>query len=157
MFKFLSQQWASLSTGEKATWLANATAKAISPFNEFMQYNQGRWRNFLGPAQSYPAAEIATLPSAPTVVSTAGVRQISLAITKGANAPDWGYQIFRSTVTGFTPAFSNLIANTAIDGSGNGAYVDTPLAAGTYYYRIRGFMIDGKLGTLMAEDTETVT
>lgn len=156
MFKFLSQNWAALSAGNKATWLTAATAAAVSTFNQFMKFNQLRTRNFLGVTAAYPPALVSTVCTAPTSTATAGVRQITLAITKGANPATWGWQIFRSTVTGFTPAFSNLIAAVLIDGSGNGSYVDTPLAAGAYYYRIRGFNLDAVLGTLEVERTATV-
>jgi hypothetical protein len=156
-FKFLSQNWAALSAGNKATWLTNATAKAVSTFNEYMQFNQSRARNFLGITAAYPPALVSTACTAPTTTVTAGVRQLSLAITKGANPATWGWMIFRSTVTGFTPAFSNMVAAVLIDGSGNGAYVDTPLAAGTYYYRVKGFNLDAVLGNLEAEKSGTVT
>jgi hypothetical protein len=156
MFKFLSQKWGALTAGNKATWEATAEQLAISPFNAFLSKNQFRWRNFLTPSKVSPAAEIEAAPSAPTAVATAGVRQISLAITKGATAPTWGYMIFRSPTGTFTPVFSNAIAVVAIDGSGNGSYVDTPLAAGTYYYEIRGFTADGIAGPSSAEYSAVV-
>lgn len=151
MFKFLSQNWAALSAGNKATWLIGATADAVSTFNKYVQFNQLRARNFLGVTAAYPPALVSTVCTAPTAVATAGVRQISLAITKGANPATWGWMIFRSLTTGFTPAFSNMVAAVLIDGSGNGSYVDTPLAAGTYYYKIKGFNLDAILGTLSTE------
>jgi len=157
MFKFLTQQWNGLSAGNKSTWLTPAMADNISPFNKYVSYNQFRWRNFRGPTQAYPAAESSTAPSAPTVVATAGVRQISLAITKGATAPTWGYLIYRSLTTGFTPMWSNAIAAVQIDGTGNGSYIDTPLAAGTYYYKSNGFNVDGKVGAMSTEASATVT
>lgn len=157
MFQFLTKQWAGLSAGNKATWITRAAATNISPFNGFIAYNQFRWRNFLGPSKVDPAAELSTSPSAPTATATAGVRQISLAITKGANAPDWGYLIFRSPTATFTPVWSNCIAVLAKDGTGNGLYIDTPLAAGSYWYHIVGIMIDGVKGTESSEYTATVT
>ncbi len=42
-----------------------------------------------------------------------------------------GYDIYRSTTNGFTPAPANKVATTATVG-----YVDGPLANGTYYYRV---------------------
>lgn len=157
MFKFLSQNWAALTAGNKATWLTAATAAAVSAFNRYVQYNQLRARNFLGPTAAYPEALVSTSPTAPTATATAGVRQITLSITKGANPATWGWMIFRSQTTGFTPAFSNMIAAVKIDGSGNGSYVDTPLPAGTYYYKIKGFNLDAVLGTLSTEYSATVT
>lgn len=157
MFQFLTKQWAGLTAGNKATWINRAAATNISPFNGFIAYNQFRWRNFLGPSKVDPAAEVSTPPSAPTAVATAGVRQVSLAITKGANAPDWGYLIFRSPTGTFTSVWSNCIAVVQKDGSGNALYIDTPLAAGTYYYEIMGIMIDGVKGDASIEYTAVVT
>lgn len=157
MFKFLTQFWAGLAAGTKADWEPRGDATAISPFNAYLSYNMFRWRNFLCPSQLDPATETGTAPSAPTGVATAGVRQISVAITKGANAPDWGYLIFRSPTGTFAPAFSNCVAVIPIDGSGNGAWVDTPLEAGTYYYEVRGFMTTGLVGASSAEFNATVT
>ena len=157
MMAFLSKQWASLTSAEKATWQDRADATAISPFNAFTSYCLKRWRNFLTPSKEDPAAETSTAPDAATVNLTAGVRQITVDITHGTNAPDWGYAIFRDTSTGFTPAFSNCIAVVPCDGSGDATHVDTPLAAGTYYYVVKGFMDDGKAGALSTEQSETVS
>lgn len=157
MFKFLSQYWTSQSALNKATWLLRAAENSVSEFNAYVSYNQFRWRNFLGPSKAFPAAEVATAPTAPTATAVAGVRQITLTITKGANAPDWGYMIFRSPTTTFTPAFSNCVATIQIIAGGNGLYVDTPLVAGAYFYMIKGFMADGKLGSISTEYTATVT
>jgi hypothetical protein len=156
MFKFLAQIWQSLTTEEAETWADLAKSLSVSKFNAFMKYNQSRWRNFLTPSKETPAAETATAPAAPTVVGTAGIRQATLAITKGAQAPDFGYLIHRSTETSFTPAFSNCIAVVPIDESNNGSYVDTPLPPGTYYYKATGFMDDGKKGTASAEEDVTI-
>jgi hypothetical protein len=157
MFMFLTKQWAGLTAGNKATWNDRAAAGNVSPFNGFVQYNQSRWRNYLTPSKQEPAAESSSAPSAPTVVATAGVRQVSLAITKGATAPSWGYAIFRSKTTGFTPMWSNCIAVVAKDASSNGSYIDTPLAPGTYYYKALGFNDDGVKGALSNEASATVT
>jgi hypothetical protein len=157
MFQFLTQKWAALTAGNKATWEDRAAATNISPFNAYVAHNQFRWRNFLAPSKEDPAAEASSTPSAPTVVATAGTRQISLAITHGATSPTWGYMIFRSPTGTFTGVWSNCIACVAIDGSANGAYIDTPLAAGTYYYSAIGFNIDGVKGTESAEANATVT
>jgi hypothetical protein len=156
MFKFLSQNWAALSALNKATWLVGATADAVSTFNKYVQFNQLRARNFLGVTAAHPPALVSTAPTAPTNTATAGVRQITVAITKGANPSTWAWGIFRSGTTGFTPAFSNMVAVVLIDGSGNGSFVDTPLAAGAYFYRVKGYMLDAIMGALSTECTATV-
>lgn len=156
MLKFLSQQWASLSGVQQADWDTLAKATNISPFNAFVSYNQKRWRSFLGPSKLDPATEVAVAPAVPTTTVTAGVRQLGLSIADGAQLPDWAWMIFRSLTTGFTPAYSNLVAIAAKTASPT-LYVDAGLTAVAHYYRIKGFMIDGKLGTLEAERTGTPT
>jgi hypothetical protein len=156
MLKFLSQQWASLTAGQKADWDTRAAQTNISAFNAFTSYNQSRWRSFLGPSKLDPAAVAAIAPAAPTTTVTAGVRQLGLSIADGAQVPDWGWMIFRSLVTGFTPAYSNLVAVIAATASPT-LFVDAALTPVAHYYRIKGFMIDGKLGTLEAEKTGTPT
>lgn len=156
MFKFLAQEWASIAAGDQATWEDYADQLVVSPFNAYMSRNQFRFRNFLAPSADDPATETGTAPTAPTLAVTAGERQITCEITDGANAPDFGYVIFRSTSTGFTPAFDNVIAVVPWDSGGVTTYVDTPLDAGTYYYVARGFMDTGLWGGDSAEDSDTV-
>jgi hypothetical protein len=156
MMKFLSQQWTALSGVQKADWDTRAAQTNISPFNAFVAYNLVRWRSFLGPSKLDPADVIAVAPAAPTTTVTAGVRQLGLSIADGAQLPDWGWMIFRSLTTGFTPAYSNLVA-IAVKTASPTLYVDAGLTAVAHFYRIKGFMIDGKLGTLEAERTGTPT
>jgi hypothetical protein len=156
MFKFLSQQWASMTTGNKATWLALAKQHNVSEFNASTSFNQKRWRNYLCPTEASPPALASTAPSAPTLAVTAGVRQLTVAITHGATAPSWGYLIARYLVTGGTPAFSNTIAVIPIVSGGSASFVDTPLKSGTYFYKVTGFNTDAVMGTASTEATGTV-
>jgi len=149
--KFLAQTWSGLTDGNKATWEERAADMIVSGFNAFTSYNQRRWRNFLTPTKEDPAAEISAAPTAPTGVATPGVRMASIVLTDTGTAPDWGYLLFRSTVTGFTPALSNAIALFPWDAGGTTLYVDTPLDPGHYYYRSRGFNDDGVPGALDVE------
>lgn len=157
MLTFLSQIWDGLSAGNKSSWLDAATADAISTFNAFVGYNLRRWRDFNTPTEAFPPALTSTAPSAATGVATPDVRSITLAITHGTNAPDWGYAIFRDLTPAFNLAFSNCIAVVECDGSGDAEYIDSPLAAGTYYYNYIGFMVDGVEGADGTECNGTVT
>lgn len=156
MMRFLAQEWAALGAVAKASWDDRAKATNISAFNAFCAYNMARWRHFTTPSQDDPAAEIATAPAAPTTTITSGVRQLQLSIADGAQIPDWGWLIFRSLVTGFTPAYSNLVRVVKKTASPT-IYIDPELTAVPYYYRIKGIMIDGVAGTLEAEKTGTPT
>jgi len=155
--KFLAQNWAGLTAGNKATWEDRAADMIVSEFNAFTSYNQKRWRNFLTPTKEDPAAEISVPATAPTGVATAGVRMSTVVLTDTVTAPDWGYLLFRSTVLGFPPALSNAIALFPWSGAATTTYVDTPLDPGTYYYRSRGFNDDGVAGALDVEFSCIIT
>lgn len=157
MFGWLSKIWASLTTAEKATWEDRAKADNISEFNAMVGYCQDRWRRFLFPAAEDPADETGTAPSAATVTPTAGIRQVKLSIVDGANAPDYGYAIFRSTTTGFTPGYDNCVAVVDWDDSGTTEYVDAPLTPDTYYYKVIGFLKSGLKGATSTEADATPT
>lgn len=156
MLKFLSQIWDGLTAGNKATWEDRADATAISNFNAFVSYNQSRWRQFKTPSKEDPAAETGAGGDAPNTTPTGGVHQIQLSIADGATPPAWGWLIYRSTSTGFTPGYDTLIAAVPRTGTPT-VFVDASLAAGTYYYRVGGFSDDGVAGTLEAERSGTCT
>jgi hypothetical protein len=145
-----------MTSGNKATWLIKAKQLNVSEFNASTSFNQKRWRNYLCPTEASPPALISTTPSAPTLAVTAGIRQLTVAITHGATAPSWGYLIARYLVTGGTPAFSNTVAVIPIVAGGNASYVDTPLVAGVYFYKVTGFNVDAVVGAASAEATGTV-
>lgn len=158
MLKFLSQQWTNLSDAEKADWTTRAAATVISPFNAYVAYNQSRWRSYLNPSKLDPADETGTEPGVPITTPTGGIRQIQLSIADHATLrPDWAYVIHRSTLTGFTPAFSNVVAIVEWDASNTTIYIDTPLAIGTYYYRVYGTLDTGMKGVVEAEVSGAAT
>lgn len=154
--RFLSQIWAGLSAGNKATWEDRADDMIVSEFNAFTSYNQKRWRNFLTPSKEDPAAEASTPATAPTGAAVAGVRMATVTLTDSGTPPDWGYVLFRSTTTGFTPAISNAVYLVPWDVAGATVIIDTPLEPGTYYYRSRGFNDDGIAGALDIEFNVTI-
>ena len=157
MMRFLSQAWDALSAANKATWQTRADQTIISTFNAFTSYNLARWRSFKAPSKEDPATEVGAAPTAPTTTVTAGVRELQLSIADGATPPDWAWLIFRSTVTGFTPSFSNLVRVVPRTGTPT-VYIDTGLVTGTtYYYRIKGTLATGVSGTLEAEKSGTPT
>jgi hypothetical protein len=157
MMRGLSQAWAALTAGNKATWQTRADQTIISTFNAYTAYNLNRWRSFRAPSKQDPATEVGAAPSAPTTTVTNGVRELQLSIADGATVPDWFWLIFRSTVTGFTPSFSNLVRVVPKTASPT-IYIDTGLPTGIpQYYRIKGTLATGVSGTLEAERTGTPT
>jgi hypothetical protein len=156
MFSFLAKQWASLTSANKTSWEVLAKQFNVSPFNASTHVNQARWRNFLTPSKNSAVAGVSVAPTICTQVLTVGVRQITVTITKGGTAPTWGYSIHRYLVTGATPAFSNCVHISPIDGSSNATWVDTPLDPGTYFYKVHPFNDDGVKGVTSVESTATV-
>lgn len=139
MFKFLSQEWAGLSTAQKATWNDLAAATVVSPFNAYVGYNQNRWRSALTPCKELPPGATAGVGNITFTSATGGIRMATLLFTTATNQDHFGILIARSVDTGFTPGFENLMAVISGWGAGAHPYVDTPLAADTYYYRARWF------------------
>jgi hypothetical protein len=157
MMRALSQIWNGLTAGNKASWQDRADQTIISTFNAFCAYNLNRWRSFKAPSKQDPATEVGAAPAAPTTAITPGVREIQLSIADGAPPPDWFWMIFRSTVTLFTPSFSNLV-RVIPWGATPTVYIDTGLVTGIpYYYRIKGTLATGVSGALEAEKTGTPT
>lgn len=156
MMKFLAQFWDGLSALNKATWEDRAKLTNIAPFNAFCSYNMKRWRSFKGPTKVDPAIDTGAGGTAPTTTPTGGIRQIQLSIADGGTPPGWGWIIYRSLTTGFTPGYDTAVAVIPRVGTPT-VYVDAPLEAGTYYYRIGGFGIDGLKGSLETEINATCT
>ncbi len=158
MFKFLSQDWTTNAPSQKATWEDLAEQDVVSPFNAFMKYNLLRNRNFLAPSRTDPAL-VTTAPDAiSTFTATAGVRQITIALnTVGPITGSWGFLLYRSLTTAFTPAFDNLVA--VIRGATSTVvnFVDTPLVPDTYYYDAKPFNDDASIGALSGEINAVVT
>lgn len=155
-FQFITQAWAALTSGNKATWDTLAAASNISPFNAYVSNNQFRFRNGLGLTHVYPYAGGSSTPTAPTTTPSGGVRQVTLSIADGATPPDWGWMIHGHQSTGFTPSWANVIKIAPRSGTPT-VWVDAPLDAATYYYRVRGISKDAALGALEVERNGTAT
>ena len=95
-----------------------------------------------------------TPPSAPgTLTASGGSAQASL--TWGAATDAVGvtrYNVHRSTTAGFTPDASNRVAQPT-----DTSYLDSPLAGGTYYYRVTAQDAAGNVGPPSNQATATVT
>jgi hypothetical protein len=156
IFKFLAQAWATIGAVAQATWEDRADQKVVSTFNAFMSYNQSRFRDFLAPSTSDPAEATDTPAVTGAIAAVAGVRSATLTIPITTANDGWGVMAFRSTSTGFTTAFDNLIGVGTIDGTDDVVIVDTPLDPGDYYYNFREFTLDGQLGAELGEETITI-
>ncbi|MHC4405936.1 MAG: hypothetical protein ACYTG0_40360 [Planctomycetota bacterium] len=157
MLRFLSQQWANQSAADQATWETPADAAVVSPFNSFVGANLQRWRNFLPPGQTYPVPDTGTVGTLLNEAATAGVRQITIDIDVSVLNNNWGILIFRDLSAAFSTAWTNMVQAILADSVASFSWIDTPLAAGTYYYNFRAFSEDGVLGAEHGEVNATVT
>lgn len=157
MMKFLSQQWAGLTSPNQATWETLASQSTISPFNAFTKENLRRFGNFESPSKEYPAAESATPATLGATTPTGGVRQVSLVGAAGTLAGGWGILLHRSLTTGFTPGRDTVVAVVPFIAAAAWSYVDTPLLPATYFYRAQTFTTDGILSVAQAQVSATVT
>lgn len=157
MFKFLTQQWAKIGAPNQALWEPRADQGVYSPFNAYMSFNTKRWRDFLSPAMMDDPNQSAISPVLGVATATAGVRSITVSQAVTTENDGWGIAVFRSTSTGFSTSFDNLIACSDIVSISPAVVVDTPLIPDTYYYNIRGFTDDGVLGAEEGEISATVT
>lgn len=154
MITYLAQNWASVSTANKATWDDYLSGQPMSNINRMIRYDVNRLLINLGMAEAYPYAGAGTAPAAPTTTPTGGVANVSLSIADGANPGDaW---IIHTGATGFTPVPKNILAIVPRSATPT-VYVHSPLTAATYYYRIRGMAWDATLGTLEAQISGTAT
>jgi hypothetical protein len=156
MFKFLAQNWTNITAPQKAAWAPMATSLTISNFNAFVRFNQARWRNFLSPSKDPTAAATHTAAALGTWSATAGVRQIALSLSTSTLNAGYGAVIFRLASGGETPTWDKAIAVVRIEDTNTHIYVDTPLAAGTYYYKHILFTDDGKSSAASASVNATV-
>ena len=93
-------------------------------------------------------------PSAPVALgATDGLGQISLSWGPATdNVGVVKYNVHRSTTPGFTPTTANRIAQPT-----GTSYVDTGLAAGTYYYKVTAEDAAGNVGPASNEASGTAT
>jgi hypothetical protein len=156
VFGFISQDYKNLLPAQKADWAGIAANTDITPLNAQQATDVDRARRNLGWQQDLTAVNPASI-DAPTA-GAAAAQPKTLIVTwtdPAANKPDYCYAIYSSTVTGFTPDISNLIAVVKF---GTNTYTHRNLVTGTpYYYRIRGLSKSGFLGTLEAQFTGTPT
>jgi len=157
MFKFLSEAWAFLSAPNQATWESIASSLSISPFNAYVRENQSRWGSFLSPGKESPVGETGLAGTLTAQSATGGVGQATLSVDLNVVNQNWGVQLHRSLTIGFTPSFSTLIGAIRVEDGVAHTFVDTPLAADTYYYRLIPFTDDGFTGAAFAEINAVVT
>jgi hypothetical protein len=109
----------------------------------------------IAPMVRFPAPyEDAIPPSAPgTLTATGSIGAAALSWTASTdNIGVVGYDLHRSTVSGFTANAANRIAQPA-----GTSYNNSPLTAGTYYYRVIARDVAGNVSAPSNQATATVT
>jgi len=155
VLKFVTQGWKALSTAVKDDWTALAAPDNITKLNASVRKNQMNARMNLGMVRG-PSDAAGTTPDAQTIDTvTGGPKSNVLAWTDGANSPEFGTRIHRSTSTGFTADISNLVA---ILDAAIVTFTDTNLVTATeYFYVIVPNNNDGELGSASVENSGTPT
>lgn len=157
MMRFLAQYWASMTTGQQASWEDLADAQSISAFNAFTQYNLREWRDFYMPGLQYPLTRAQTPDALTSWTAGAVGRDIILGATAAAvNGDNLLITIHRSLVTGFTPNWNNCIRVIPCASGDTVQYTDGPLDPDTYYYRAQIGTEDGKYLDWATEVNATV-
>jgi hypothetical protein len=157
MMTFLSQQWAGLSAGNKATWATAADAKKISPFNAFVSANQGFWRDNLPPGKIQTLLRVTAPALIASSAAAASGRYIGVELTNGAAAGQWGIAIFVGLSTGFSLDWNTARLVAPLASGATGAFLIGPVANDDYFLRYASFSADGLWDQAYAtEDTVTI-
>jgi Domain of unknown function (DUF1929)/Bacterial Ig domain/Glyoxal oxidase N-terminus/Viral BACON domain len=103
----------------------------------------------------FPAPyEDTTAPTAPGNLTAAAGSGGTVSLSWSASTDDTGvarYDVYRSTVSGFTPSLTNRIAQPA-----GTTFQDTGLAAGTYYYVVKAEDAAGNLSAGSGQASATI-
>lgn len=157
MFGFVAAFWDQLTSQSKATWDALATSLNVTPINAYVRENMRRWIEGNTPTQDLPAAEASTGLTVTTQTLTGGAGHVSIEITPSGTTDIWGLAIYRDTAAITAPSRANLIKILPADGANAVTYIDSRLDPGTYHYRTQVINVDGKAGTVHADDDADAT
>lgn len=158
MMQFLSQEWAAITAGDKATWEARASLTNVSPFNAYVAVNMKRWGLETYPGQVDPVTENDAVGTIANESATAGVRSITISDEVTVLASNWGIMLYKSITTGFTPGRNNMFHIMPATTAAVFTFLDTAVLVGVpYYYRGLAISKDGVVSALFAEITATPT
>lgn len=164
MMSYLAKLWNGIASLDKATWDAIATSRNISAFNAFVGENLARWQTNKSPTKAYPAGEAGTLTDADGTSSDgvilasagyAGYAEVGATPDSADNIDAIGVVIFRAAAAP-TLSWTNAIAVLPVTPGAAWTFADSPLAAGTYHYKIAYFSHDGLISALSAADNTAV-
>lgn len=149
MMAWASQQWAELTTVEKATWKMAVAKAGESPFNAFVRVCMNQWKNGLGGQSQYPTI-IEAAPAIPTTpTATVTGRQVTIAWVDPA-ARVLGVAVHFDSAAITTPGPGNAVA---VEDDATQQSIIPALKPGTYHYRIRAFSAEGIFGPATTDAT----
>jgi hypothetical protein len=151
MMKFLSQEWATMTAGEKASWLTAANASSISSFNAMIGANMTRWRQLLAPSAETPALETGTYQASGAATAVGGFHQAVVSFPIAAVNDGWGIAIERNTVDVYQGSVAAICGVIGTPTAAMTNFTDVGLVADTYYYFWRRFTRAGKLDGAFAQ------
>lgn len=158
MMTFLSQQWAGLSTANKATWDVAADARKVSPFNAFVAANQGFWRDHLAPGKIQTLLRVTAASLITASAAAASGRYIEVVTTNGIAAGQWGNVVYIGLTTGFTPNWNNARLVLPQASAAEATSLIGPMANDDYFIRYATFSVDGKWDqAYVTQDTVTIS
>lgn len=156
---FISKMWANLSGTDQDSWVTGASAKNISPFNEFVGQNMDRQTNELGPSGNSTPAGGALTGTINTVAATGGVGKIDVTLTNTTDLGAGEYNMVCISDTSFADAQSTLnSAYFGLEATSDQTLSITDLDPGTYW--ISGAIVNegGTISTFVdASSSVTVT
>lgn len=118
---WLSAEWATLTTAERATWANHPDVPILSPYHAFISYNTERWQTQPGerrypdywhfaPSSSYPAPENTVGTSVGSIVTGGGPGMIWFNFTSTFNVDIWTFAYHLKTTEHPWPCRRNLVA-----------------------------------------------
>jgi hypothetical protein len=156
MMAFLSQQWAALDSGAKASWAELGQQGSYSPFNAFVKANMNYWAQYQMPGQEPNPARTETPAGSATCVAVAGVKSVSLTLDDNGSGTAWGAIIFliaSGTVQDLKTQVVKIVPHSA--GTPTVVEISGLLTGTTYEVAYKSFTPDGNVGALSTTDSFT--
>lgn len=157
MFRFLSQAWANLSDGDKASWETKAQQGNYSTFNAYQSYNMNLWGRALAPFKD-PTAAAGAVATQDSWSADPGVRSVTLTLGIDTANENWGAVIYMEAASAPEGTQDEVVQ--VIEATDPTSYVVliTNLTPGTvYHFKYRFFTEGGLYSALSADVNATPT
>jgi len=151
MFRFLTQNWAALTTVEKATWETLADQDTVSPFNAYIKFNMASWHNYIAPTQDTPATRSGTPTDNVLTAAVWEENRIKLTFAGAVLNDFWGKIVYATLGAAFTPAVGNAIIVEYEDSIASHDIFWTPPSVATWYFNSQTFSDDGAIAAAGGE------